>query len=253
MEGIMGRVIKSIFLFLFIFCFPWKLYAGSVGGFGGALEVTQLMNNAQLMQTYAQEVLQVQNQISQITNQLTMYQNMLTNTQDLINNPFQSAMQTIMNLKQVIDQATQLSYSIGSVDTYFTQLHPNYATLFQGNNYATQQQFWRDSVYNQCEAILKASNFTVSNMQNEAQLMQTLTQASRTAAGQKAAIQAGNNIAVQMAAQLSELKFLTAAQGQSQSIFLTQKKAQEEAQQKYVENLFRIHPNATNPNDNASY
>ncbi len=83
--------------------------------------------------------------------------------------------------------------------------------------------------------------------------MQQLTQASQTAVGQKSAIQAGNNIAAQMSAQLAELKLLTAAQGQSQSVFLSQKKAQEEAQQRYAEDLFKIHPNATNPNNNASF
>ncbi len=253
MEGIMGKFIKSIFPILIALFFSFNLHAGTVAGFGGSTEITQILNNVQLMQSYAQEVLQVQNQISQITNQLTMYQNMLTNTQNLVGSPFQSAMQTIMNLKGVINQATQLSYSIGSVDTYFARLNPNYATLFQGNNYAAQQRLWRDSVYDQTEATLKASNFTVTNMQTEAQLLQQLTQASQTAIGQKSAIQAGNNIAAQMSAQLAELKLLTAAQGQSQSVFLSQKKAQEEARQRYVEDLYQYDPNTTNPNNNASY
>lgn len=249
----MAKTIKTIILScigLFLVC---NSYAGSVGGFGGSLEVTQLANNIQLMQSYVQEVTQVQNQIVQITNQLSMYQNMLTNTQNMISNPFQSAMQSILQLKNVIDQATQLSYSIGSVDTYFQLLNPDYSTLFQGNNYATQQQFWRDSVYDHCEASLKAANFSVSGMQTDAQVLQTLNQASQSAAGQKAAVQVGNEIALQMAAKLGELKLLAAAQTQAQSVYLSQQKAEEEAKQKYVEDLYRYNPNVTIPNNNASY
>lgn len=249
----MGKLINKILPVLLFLSISVSANAGSVGGFGGSLEITQLANNVQLMQSYVQQVTAVQNQITQIANQLNMYQNMLTNTSDLVGNPFQSAMQTIMQLQGVIQQATNLSYTIGSVDTYFNQLNPNYATLFQGTNYATQQQFWRDSVYDHCEATLKASNYTISNMQNEGQLLQALTQASQTAIGQKSAIQAGNNIALQMASMLGELKSLTASQAQSQSVYLSQAKAQEEGNQRYIEDLYQYNPNATNPNNNASY
>ncbi len=249
----MDKFIRIVFLVYIIMVFSVSANAGTVGGFGGSLEITQLANNVQLMQSYVQQITAVQNQIQQIANQLNMYQNMLTNTQDLIGNPFQSAMQTIMQLQGVINQATNLSYTMGSVDTYFNQLNPNYSTLFQGNNYATQQQFWRDSVYDHCEATLKSSNYTISNMQNEAQLMQALNQASQSAIGQKAAIQAGNNIASQTAAMIGELKSLTASQAQTQSMYLSQKKAQEEAEQTSVKQLYQYNPNVTNPNNNTTF
>ena len=90
-------------------------------------------------------------------------------------------------------------------------------------------------------------------MQNEAQLMQALNQASQSAIGQKAAIQAGNNIASQMAAMIGELKSLTASQAQTQSMYLSQKKAQEEAEQTSVKQLYQYNSNVTNPNDNTTF
>ncbi|MBU1386953.1 MAG: P-type conjugative transfer protein TrbJ [Proteobacteria bacterium] len=247
----MAKILKQLLPFYIVFIVACNSHAGSVAGFGGSTEITQILNNIQLMASYVEQATAVQNQITQITNQLSMYQNMITNTQNMISNPFQNAMATIMQLKTVIDNATQLSYTIGSVDTYFQQLHPNYATLFQGNNYANQQQFWRDSVYDQCEASLKASNFSVSNIQSEAQILQTLNQASQSAAGQKAAIQVGNEIALAMAAKMDQLKLLTASQAQTQSVYLSQQKAEDEATDMYRQDLYQRNPNDVNHNDNT--
>ncbi len=249
----MAKFIKTILPLLMIFFMFVNSYAGTVAGFGGSTEITQILNNVQLMQQYGQQVVQVQNQISQITNQLQMYQAMITNMQSLATSPFQSAMQTLNNLRNVINQATQLSYSIGSVDTYFAQLNPNYATLFQGTNYATRQQAWRTNVNDNLKATLKTSNFTIGNLQTEAQLMRSLSTASQSAAGQKEAVQAGNNIAVQMAAMMGELKSLTATQARSQSVYLATKQTEEEAEEMSVRDLYQYNPAATNPNNNATF
>lgn len=249
----MAKYLKKLLSVWIVLFFVTNANAGSVGGFGGALEITQIANNVQLMQTYAQEIIQVQHMVTQIANQLSMYQNMITNTQDLVTGPFQSAMQTIMQLKTTIDQATQLSYSVGSVDTYFQQLNPNYATLFQGNNYDQLQQNWRSTLLDYCEGALKAANMSITNVQSDTQLLQQLTNASNNAVGQKSAIQAANNIALEMVAKMGELKMLTASQVQSQTIYLTQKKVKEEADQRAVQDLYRYNPNVTNPGDNVAF
>lgn len=248
----MGKIIKKYFIKFFViyFIFIGNSFAGSVAGFGGALEITQLANNIQLMSSYVQEVNQVANQITQIANQLNMYQNMLTNTGSILGAPFQSAMQSIMQLKNAIDGAMAMSYTLGSVDNYFTQLHPNYNTLFQGNNYATQQQYWRDSVYTHTEASLKTANIEMGAAQNDALLLQNLQARSGNAAGQKEALQAGNEIALETAAQLNKLKFLMAAQARAQSTYLSQEKARQEAQDESVKDLYRFNPNQIDLNDN---
>lgn len=248
----MGKIIKKYFIKLFVvyFIFVGNSFAGSVAGFGGALEITQLANNIQLMQQYVQQVTMVTNQITQIANQLNMYQNMLTNTGSIVGAPFQSAMTSIMQLKNAIDGAMAMSYTLAGVDNYFTQLHPNYATLYQGNNYAAQQQYWRDSVYNQTEASLKTANIEMGAAQNDAVLLQNLQTRSDNVVGQKAAIQAGNDIALEMAAQLNKLKFLTAAQARAQSTYLSQEKAKEEAENESVKNLYRFDPSQIDLNNN---
>jgi hypothetical protein len=65
-------------------------FAGSVGGFGGATEFTQILNNAQLagiqlknIQQVANQITQINNQIQQISYALKSYNNMIQNTASL--------------------------------------------------------------------------------------------------------------------------------------------------------------------------
>lgn len=234
----MAKIIRMILPYFIVLSLVSNSFAGSVAGFGGALEFTQIANNIQLMQQYVQQALQVQNQIQQIANQLSMYQNMITNTQNFISNPFQSVTQTLAQLQQAINQASNISYTVGSIDTYFQQLNPNYAQMFQNNTYEQQQQTWRNEVDEYCKAALKTAGHNISNLQTEAQVLQTLNQASQSAAGQKAAVQVGNEIALQMASKIGELKALVAAQTQAQTIYIAEKQAKEKADEEYGKYLF---------------
>ena len=45
---------KSIAVFVICFVFTGNSFAGAVGGFGGALEITQIANNIQLMAQYVE-------------------------------------------------------------------------------------------------------------------------------------------------------------------------------------------------------
>ncbi len=111
----------------------------------------------------------------------------------------------------------------------------------------------RDNVYDYNEAVLKTANFEMENAQSEALLLQNLQQRSQSVSGQKEAIQAGNEIALQLVAQLDRLKILTASQAQSQSIYMSQQEAEKEAKQKYIDDLLDYDPNETNPNNNKRY
>jgi P-type conjugative transfer protein TrbJ len=249
----MAKITNLTVTLYLVFIVSFNAHAGSVAGFGGATEITQILNNVQLMSSYVQEVSQVANQITQISNQLQMYQNMITNTQSLVGQPLQNAMQTLNQLRNAINQASQLSYTFQSVDQYFQQLNPNYANLFQGNNYANQQQFWRTSVDTYCEASLKTASFEIADMQNETQFLASLNQRSSSALGQKEAIQAGNEIALHMVAQMDRLKSLTATQAQTQSAYFSVDRAQKEAEEMSVRDLYQYDPNVTNPNDNQGF
>lgn len=217
-------------LFIAILIFSGNTFAGSVAGFGGALEVTQLANNVQLMES-------VITQANQLQQQLTMVQTMLKNIQSLDTLTFQSAQTALMNLQGIIQKANGISYTMGSTNTYFSALHPDYATLHQGNNFSNQQKTWRETVYQNCNTALESADFTMSNFMTEKDALDTLKTASQTAKGQKAAIQAGNQIAAQMSGQLTELKVLTAAQIKAQNSYLYTQQLKEQASQE-AENKF---------------
>ena len=59
--------------------------AGSVAGFGGSTEITQLANNIELVQMYLQQAQAYATQLQQWNTQIQQYQNMITNTLNIPN------------------------------------------------------------------------------------------------------------------------------------------------------------------------
>lgn len=213
--------------------------AGSVAGFGGSTEITQIANNVQLVGQLAEQAQQTQHQLS-------MYMTMVRNLENLRHLDFDKPQAVLMQLHGLIQSAYGISYQMGMSDKHFSQLYPEYYKMLDLLNtaaYASQQEKWTDSVLAMCKAALRNADLNVSSMQSDAQVLGVLTQASKTAPGQKAAIQAGNEIAAQMVTKLVELKGLTAAQVQSQNVYLatkemeknTTKKASIEAHQKRID------------------
>lgn len=217
---------RTQYLIILILCLTSNnIHAGSIGGFGGALEVTQIANNTQLINSAIEQVQQTQHLFNS-------YQILMKNVESLSSGQFQNVHNSVMQLFGIIKQANSISYQMGAADTYFQGLHPDYATLYQGNNFASKQQSWRDAVYNMCNTALNNADLSISSLQNDSQVLQALGTASKTAVGQKSAIQAGNEISAQIAAQLSQLKILTATQIQAQTTYMTTEKLDQEAKEK---------------------
>jgi P-type conjugative transfer protein TrbJ len=93
-----------------------------------ATEVTQLLNNAQLVQMGGEQIrqgtqlaTQITNQLQQIENQLKMYQNMLQNTASLPQRIWDQAQQNIQQLAQLAQTGQGLAYSMSNVDSVFRQ------------------------------------------------------------------------------------------------------------------------------------
>ena len=72
----------AVLIFLMTITLP--AFAGSVGGFGGATEATQIANNAELGGIYGQTAQQVSNGIQQINNQMQMIMNQVQQYTEMI-------------------------------------------------------------------------------------------------------------------------------------------------------------------------
>lgn len=107
---------------------PTLSYAG--GAVTGATEMTQMLNNGELIHLVGQSTEQINNQIKQITqlaeqiqNQLNIYQNMLQNTARLPNHITRSRVEG--DLKQlpadVVNQGQGIAFSMGNADDLLKQ------------------------------------------------------------------------------------------------------------------------------------
>ena len=221
--------------------------AGSVGGFGGATEWTQIANNSQLasqyakqLQQYALQAQQYQQQIQQYVNQYQAYENMLKNIGQLPQAQWDQFSQSVIGLKQSLAFGQGLAFTASSYNTDFNNLFPGYdkyvsdsknGSLDFEKTYKQLGDTTRDTV----NGALQALNLRAEDMQTDEGTMRQLQALSTSAAGQKAAIQAANEIALHQSHQLKKLEQTMMIQANMQGEYYAmqnEKKALQEAQAK---------------------
>lgn len=105
---------------------PTLSYAG--GAVTGATEMTQMLNNGELIHLVGQSTEQINNQIKQITqlaeqiqNQLNIYQNMLQNTAQLPNHIWGQVEGDLNQLRDVVNEGQGIAFSMGNADDLLKQ------------------------------------------------------------------------------------------------------------------------------------
>ncbi len=93
--------------------------AHASGAVAGATEITQLLNNAEL-------VTQVAQQAQQLATQLQQYQTMLTNLQNIPNQIWGPIQQDLMALQQVAAQGQALSFAASNVVQQFENTYTGF-------------------------------------------------------------------------------------------------------------------------------
>ena len=120
----MRKPSKAIALCL-LFCFAANTaYAGG-GVAGGAREITQLLNNAELIKQVAQLAEQIQNQI-------TMIQDLIYNILTIPDQLFRSVKDIIgvySKVKGIIDKTKGLAYSLANLDEELKNRFKSYGDM----------------------------------------------------------------------------------------------------------------------------
>ena len=192
--------------------------AGSVAT-GPASELTQILNNVQLVHQYAQ-------QVQQYATQLQQYQNMITNT---INIPAQVWGQVQADLNGIANVARQgqaLAYSMANIDTQFKATFKGYHVPV---NYAAQYQSWSRTTLDSLKNALEAAGLQSQQFATEEGVLAQLRVMSQGASGQMQAIQVGSQIAEQQVQQLQKLRQLMMLQLQSQNTYLAAQESKDSA------------------------
>lgn len=197
---------------------------------GGATEVTQILNNLQLIE----QVMTTKEQLDVMISELKRLKNFVNSGEDLKG--------ILLQLRYIIRYGQALAYNADNLSEEFnnryqdfnyfleqqTQTSGQYQTLAANERYQNWSRENLDSVH----SALRAANLQSKYFQSEAQTIAEIERKSQTAAGRDALLQAAIEIAALQAKQLLQLRQLIASDMQMQANYqasLIDRQAEEDA------------------------
>lgn len=198
----------------------------AVGAF--ATEITQELNNVQLVLQYARQGEQLANQIQQLAD-------MVKNTRTLSAHNFGQLSQDIAQLAQVVQGGQALAYSLANVDAMWQQTYPGYA--YNSANYYQQYQRWSQTSLDTMLGVLRAAGLQGQQLQSENSIISSLRSVLGGTQGRNEALGALSDVAEQEVEQLAKLRQLMIADMSSkqayQATIIQHQAASEAAAERY--------------------
>lgn len=219
------------------------------GAVAGATELTQKLNNIELVAQVEKSAEQVNNQITQITqlaeqiqNQLNIYQNMLQNTAQLPNHVWGQVEGDLNQLRDIVNQGQSISFSMSNADDLLKQRFKSYAdmqsSLPSADNFSSTYQTWSNTNRDTISSTLKAASLTADQFDSEEETMSKLRSMSESADGQMKALQVGHDIAAQQVAQMQKLRGIVSQQTTMMGTWLQSEQTDKDLAQARREKFF---------------
>lgn len=208
------KIHKSIALALAVITFAGITYAPPAAAQWAVFDPTNYVQN------YLTQLRAVQsnlNEVRQIQAQLQQYDNMLRNTRSLDVRDLGTAIDALSRLDRVLGEGKSLAVTASDYEKAFKARFPGYqATANYSENYREWSNTSRDSVL----GALRVANLQARGATTEEQALASLRSAVASADGQKAAVDAGNQIALAQISQLQQLRELMVAQMQASGTYM---------------------------------
>lgn len=179
------------------------------------------------VQNFLQQLRAVQsnvNEVKQIQAQLQQYENMLRNTKSLDARHLDTAIDALGRLDRVIGDGKALAVTASDYEKAFKARFPGYQAT---TNYSANYREWSDTSRDSVLGALRVANLQVRGATTEEQALASLRSTVASADGQKAAVDAGNQIALAQINQLQQLRELMVAQMQATGTYMA---AQQQAE-----------------------
>ncbi|WP_300064550.1 P-type conjugative transfer protein TrbJ [uncultured Roseobacter sp.] len=225
-------------------------WAGSPGSIGGALEVTQLANLAELSnQTIQvaegvnQRVTMITNQIQQIQTALQSYQNMVANTLAIPQQLWSPIAGNLQQLHSAVSQGQALAYTIANVDDVIRQEFGQYSDFINNPlssaQYAQQYRGWSQRNRETIAATMEATGLNIDQIATEETFMNTLRNRN-TNTGRTQLLQVGNQVALEQVGQFQKLRQLVAANTQMMGAYFAKSEAVRDAQKAATDQYYGV-------------
>ncbi len=179
-------------------------------------EWTQLANNIQLANNYAEQIRQTINQVEQIKWQIQ-------NTKNLASGNWGNTFEQLNTLNELAKKGNSIAFSsadlIGDLNEKYKG-YENWQGTITREEYELNYQELSQSLGDTASASLKLANGLYMQANEDENLIQTLEQQSQGATGRLEAIQAGNQISAQTVRHLQKVETLLSSQIQMTAAFL---------------------------------
>ena len=186
------------------------LSASSAAGPGGfATEITQIANNLQLVQQYAQLLRSYIRQGEELQQSILDYAESVRNSNPLAEQLFGPIEGELQALATIVQQGRALAYSMANLDEEFRTRFTGQG--YRGIAYLEEYAEWSQTSLDTTLSALRAVGLQASQLENEQTVLQGLRELAVTADGRMQAIQVTNQIAEQNVQQLMKLRQLMMA------------------------------------------
>jgi P-type conjugative transfer protein TrbJ len=192
--------------------------AGSVAGTGGGTEITQIMNNIQLVNSYQQQVQQFVKQGLQYEAQL---KNMEKNPTSSMANDMQNM---INNIGRTMSAGQSMGGSLAQIDRNFASRYNNPSAATYSQNFST----WTTTSKDTLQGSMMAAGLRRDQYQSDSAALSALYDESQATGGNVAAIQTLSKINIKQVEQMQGLSELMATQNIASSTYMASQTANEQ-------------------------
>lgn len=229
---------KSLILVALLFTTP--MFAGSVAGTGGATEITQILNNAQLVLQYAKQVQQAETQLNSLTQSIQHTAQMAQNLAQLPAATWSKFQNDVMSLKGIVQQGQAVSFAAANLDSQFASVYKGYSNFqslagaalgTRNASFSQQYQTLNASTRDNVTGALKSLNTQLNAMSSDEAVMDMLQNQSRSADGEVKATQAANEIAMHQTDTLKKLQYTLMTQASTEAQWIASQNDSQAAQQ----------------------
>ena len=224
-KTIVRAVVSTISSMALILAPTTKSWA--TGAIAGATEPTQIANNVELVMQYAK-------QIEQYATQLKQYQDQIQNTLNIPNQIWSAIESDLKGIMSIVQQGEALAFSMQNIGQQFQIKFPGFKKT---EDFIKDYKNWSQTLRDTIKGTLEAANLQSQQFASEEGVIRQLRSMSQSNQGRLQALQTGNQIAVEVAAQMQKLRALTMAQLQAQTAYIAKTEQEKDTKQAAIDDL----------------
>jgi P-type conjugative transfer protein TrbJ len=218
------RTLAAAMCFFYVLTAEKSEAGGGLGG--GATEMTQLMNNGELVKQVQQMEQSLRNEIQMLLDNVTMIQNQVTMIQDMFQNtaqlPNQMVDQVTGAIRNIIGSYNKMDGILGKLSNIDEDFYDRFYSAKESGaggtsagwikNYSEEYFKLSEALEEQAKKTVESLKVSADDITDSSKLLETLSKNAASATGRNAILQAGNELLGFMGGELVKTRTLMTEQ-----------------------------------------